>query len=274
MIETTKSFNKIDLINDYWQINIIEKNRHKIAFNTKRKKYKFCVISFELINAFAIFQIIMNDFLRFFLDRFVIVYLNDILIYNKNDEKHLKHVILIVKTLHKKKYYAKSLKCFFFSKIYWILWSYHWRRENSYEWKQIENNQKLIVVADDSWCSIIFKFLFLLLSFHRKFRYNLRFLVRFNKKNRKSQIQICDNDFYDSKCFRINQEHYVFRQNFCSIRYFFIFHHRNKCLEFWMKNNILSSKIKRHWTFDCFWKQNVFICWTKLFYSWTRTSRH
>ena len=73
-------------------------------------------MSFELINALAIFQIIMNDFLRFFLDRFVIVYLNDILIYNKNDEKHLKHVILIVKALHKKKYYAKSSKCFFFQK--------------------------------------------------------------------------------------------------------------------------------------------------------------
>ena len=73
MIETAKSFNKIDLINDYWQINVIEKNRHKIAFNTKRKKYEFCVMSFELINASAIFQIIMNDFLRFFFDRFVIV---------------------------------------------------------------------------------------------------------------------------------------------------------------------------------------------------------
>ena len=57
---------------------------------------------FELINVSAIFQIIMNDFLRFFSDRFVIIYLNNILIYNKNDEKHLKHVILIVKTFHKK----------------------------------------------------------------------------------------------------------------------------------------------------------------------------
>ena len=89
MIETTRNFNKIDLINDYWQINVIEKNRHKIAFNTKREKYRFCVMLFELINAFTIFQIIMNDFLRFFFDRFVIVYFDNILIYNKNDEKHL-----------------------------------------------------------------------------------------------------------------------------------------------------------------------------------------
>ena len=86
-------------------------------------------------------------------------------------------------------------------------------------------------------------------------------------KKQKSQIQICDYNFYDSKCFRINQEHYVFRQNFCSIRYFFIFHHRNKYLVFWMKNDVLLNKIKRYWMFDCFWKQKNFICWTKLFYS-------
>ena len=89
MIEIARNFNKINLINNNWQINIIVKNRHKIAFNTKRKKYKSCVILFELINEFTIFQIIMNDFLRFFFDRFVIVYFDNILIYNKNDEKHL-----------------------------------------------------------------------------------------------------------------------------------------------------------------------------------------
>ena len=116
MIETTRNFNKIDLINDYWQINVIEKTRHKIAFNTKRKKYKFCVMSFRLINAFAIFQIIMNDFLRFFFDKFVIVYLNNILIYNKNDKKHLKYIILIVKAFHKKKL-CKIIKLFFFKNI-------------------------------------------------------------------------------------------------------------------------------------------------------------
>jgi hypothetical protein len=108
MIETTKNFNKINLINDYWQINIIEKNRYKTTFNIKRKKYEFCVMFFDLINASTIFQIIMNDFLRFFFDKFVIVYFDDILIYNKNDEKHLKHLILIFKIFYKKKYFAKS----------------------------------------------------------------------------------------------------------------------------------------------------------------------
>ena len=72
---------------------------------------------FELINASAIFQNIMNDMLRFYLNKFVIVYLNDILIYFKNDEKHFEHVKLVMKTLRKNDYYAKSSKCVFFQKI-------------------------------------------------------------------------------------------------------------------------------------------------------------
>ena len=51
MIETTRSFNKIDLINEYWQINVVEEDRHKIAFNIRRDKYEFCVMLFKLINA-------------------------------------------------------------------------------------------------------------------------------------------------------------------------------------------------------------------------------
>ena len=51
MIKTMRNFNKFDLINKYWQINVVEEDYHKIAFNIKRSKYEFCVIFFELINA-------------------------------------------------------------------------------------------------------------------------------------------------------------------------------------------------------------------------------
>ena len=117
MIETTRNFNKIDLINNYWQINMIEKNRHKIAFNTKREKYEFCVIFFDFANASITFQNIMNNILRFFLNKFVIVYLNDILIYFQNDKKYLEHVKLVIEIFHKNNYYTKSSKCFFFKNI-------------------------------------------------------------------------------------------------------------------------------------------------------------
>ena len=117
IIETTKNYNKIDFTNNYWQINVVEKNRYKIAFNIKRNKYEFCVMSFDLINASIIFQNIMNDFLRSYLNKFVIIYFDDILIYNQNDEKYIKHIKFVVKIFYRKKYYAKLLKCFFFKNI-------------------------------------------------------------------------------------------------------------------------------------------------------------
>ena len=114
MIGTARSFSKIDLTSGYWQINVVEEDRHKTAFNIRRGKYEFCVMSFGLANVFAIFQAIMNDMLRSYLDKFVVVYLDDILIYFKNDEEHFEHVKLVIEVLHKHDYYAKSSKCSFF----------------------------------------------------------------------------------------------------------------------------------------------------------------
>ena len=90
---------------------------HKNAFNIRKKNYKFCVMFFDLINILIIFQNIMNDMLRFFLDKFVIVYFDNILIYNKNNKKHFEHVRLVMKTFYKNDYYAKSSKYVFFQNI-------------------------------------------------------------------------------------------------------------------------------------------------------------
>ena len=117
MIETTKIFNKIDFINNYWQINIIEKNRHKTTFNTKRNKDEFCVMLFKFVNASTIFQTIINDILQLFLNKFVMIYLNNILIYSKNDEKYFEHVKFVIDVFEKHNYYAKSSKYFFKKQI-------------------------------------------------------------------------------------------------------------------------------------------------------------
>ena len=69
-------------------------------------------MSFELINAFATIQTLINNTLNKFLNKFVIVYLNDILIYFKNTEKHIKHVKQILKKLNKKILLIKSKKCY------------------------------------------------------------------------------------------------------------------------------------------------------------------
>ena len=93
---------------------MIEKNRQKTTFNIKRNKDEFCVMLFKLINDFAIFQAIINDMFKSYLNKFVFVYLNDTLIYSKNNEKHLEYIRLVIETFHKYDYYAKSSKYFFF----------------------------------------------------------------------------------------------------------------------------------------------------------------
>ena len=144
MIKTAKTFNKIDLTSEYWQINVLEKNRHKTAFNIRKNKYEFCVMLFELINASTTFQTVINDMLRFFLNKFVVIYLNDILIYFKNDEKHYEHVKLVMKAFRKNDYYAKPSKCVFFSEDHWVLRSYNKKRKSENEWNQVENDLWLI----------------------------------------------------------------------------------------------------------------------------------
>ena len=71
---------------------------------------------FDFTNASITFQNIINDILRFFLNKFVIVYLNDILIYFQNDEKYLEYVKLVIEIFYKNDYYMKSSKYFFFQK--------------------------------------------------------------------------------------------------------------------------------------------------------------
>ena len=87
-----KRFTKIDLTNDYWQIAIAAADRYKTAFRTRYGHYEFNVMSFGLINASAIFQFLMNDIFRDMLDVYIVVYLDDILVYSKNDEDHERHV--------------------------------------------------------------------------------------------------------------------------------------------------------------------------------------
>ena len=71
---------------------------------------------FGLINASIMFQAIMNDLFRPYLDKFVIIYLNDILIYFKNDEKHTQHIKLMIEVFRKHEFYAKPSKCNFYQK--------------------------------------------------------------------------------------------------------------------------------------------------------------
>ena len=83
-----KIFTKFDFINKYYQITINLKNHYKTIFKIYYEYYEFNVISFELMNIFIIFQILMNDIFRNLLNVYIIIYFDDIFIYSKNEKDH------------------------------------------------------------------------------------------------------------------------------------------------------------------------------------------
>ena len=106
-------FTKIDLYSGYHQIRIREEDVHKTAFRTHYGHYEFLVISFGLTNAPATFMTLMNNIFWKYLDQFVVIYLDDILIYSKTKEEHLKHLTLVLKKLKEHQLFGKLSKCEF-----------------------------------------------------------------------------------------------------------------------------------------------------------------
>ena len=94
-----KVFTKIDIRETYYRIQIKKSKKWKTAFKTRYKYYKYIIMLFSLINAPATIQILVNDILKKYLNRFYIAYLNDILIYSNYIEDYKKHVKLVLKVL-------------------------------------------------------------------------------------------------------------------------------------------------------------------------------
>src|SRR5436309_2681894 len=107
------NLSSIDLWSGYWQLRVVEKDIPKTAFNTRYGKYEFLVMPFGLTNAPATFQTLMNSILRPYIDKFVLVYLDDILVYSNSDEEHLEHLKLVFDALREHSLYARPDKCVF-----------------------------------------------------------------------------------------------------------------------------------------------------------------
>ncbi|KAG1536699.1 hypothetical protein G6F49_012934 [Rhizopus delemar] len=112
-LSTAKVYTKLDIRNAYHRIRIAEGDEWKTAFRTKYGLFEYTVMPFGLTNAPASFQGLINDTLREFLDLFVVVYLDDILIYSENLTDHYNHVNLVLEKLRGAGLYAKAEKCEF-----------------------------------------------------------------------------------------------------------------------------------------------------------------
>ena len=113
-IRGARVFSKIDLRSGYHQVRIKDEDIHKTAFRTRYGHYEFIVVPFGLTNAPATFMCLMNSVFSRHFDKFVLVFLDDILIYSKNEEEHEEHLRLTFQLLREHKLYAKLNKCDFY----------------------------------------------------------------------------------------------------------------------------------------------------------------
>ena len=106
-------FSKIDLSSGYHQLRIRAADIPKTAFRTRYGHYEFLVMSFGLTNAPAAFMDLMTRVFRPYLDLFVIIFIDDILIYSRSRGDHEQHLRVVLHTLRDQRLYAKFSKCQF-----------------------------------------------------------------------------------------------------------------------------------------------------------------
>ena len=112
-LQGAKVFSKIDLRSGYHQLKVRREDVPKTAFKTRYGHYEFLVMPFGLTNAPAAFMDLMNRVFGPYLDKFVIVFIDDILVYSSSKEEHAEHLRIILQTLREHQLYAKFIKCQF-----------------------------------------------------------------------------------------------------------------------------------------------------------------
>nr|GEV68770.1 putative reverse transcriptase domain-containing protein [Tanacetum cinerariifolium] len=116
-LQGSSTYSKIDLRSGYHQLRVRDEDIPKTAFKTRYGNYKFQVMPFGLTNAPAMFMDLMNRMCKPYFDKFVIVFIDDILIYSRNKQEYEDHLRIILELLKKEKLYAKFSKCDFWINI-------------------------------------------------------------------------------------------------------------------------------------------------------------
>jgi hypothetical protein len=115
-LKDAKIFSKIELRSCYHQVRIKEEDINKTTFRTRYDNYEFTIVPFGLSNASTVFMCLMNGIFREYLDKIVIVFLDDIIIYSKSEEEHEKHLRMVLQVLREHQLYAKLSKCLFYQR--------------------------------------------------------------------------------------------------------------------------------------------------------------
>jgi hypothetical protein len=114
-------FSKIDLCSGYHQIKICEDDITKIAFSTRYDLYEYLVMSFGLTNAPAHFMYLMNSVFMEELDKFAVVFIDDILVFSKSMKEHEEHLRIVLQRLRDHQLYVKFSKCeFWLTKVQFL----------------------------------------------------------------------------------------------------------------------------------------------------------
>ncbi|GKA88175.1 putative reverse transcriptase domain-containing protein [Tanacetum coccineum] len=116
-LQGSSVYSKIDLRSCYHQLRVRDEDIPKTAFRIRFRHYEFQMMPFGLTNALAVFIDLVNRVCKPYLDKFVIVFIDDILIYSRNKEEHANHLRIILELLKKEKLYAKFSKCDFWIRI-------------------------------------------------------------------------------------------------------------------------------------------------------------
>ena len=112
-LQGSRVYSKIDLRSGYHQLRVQESDVPKTAFRTRYGHYEFLVMPFGLTNAPATFMDLMNRVFQPYLDRFVIIFIDDILVYSGSSEEHSEYLRIVLQTLRERQLYAKLSKCQF-----------------------------------------------------------------------------------------------------------------------------------------------------------------
>jgi hypothetical protein len=115
-LKDAKIFSKIDIRSEYHQVRIKEEAIRNSSFRTRYVHYEFTIVPFGLSNAPVVFMCLMNGVFREYLDKFVIVFLDDILLYSKSEEEHEHHLRIVLQVLRDHQLYVKLSKCSFYKK--------------------------------------------------------------------------------------------------------------------------------------------------------------